>query len=236
MIFIALGFYKGDGSTSHLVEAAGPAAGGAAARADSGDVHLLGLERRRLRGRRDPQSRPQRAACPRACMLSAVVAIYFLLNLLFLYVLPVNQLAQVKGSVLDVIAERLLGVRAGDIMIVSIISIAASISAMTFAGPRRALRDGADGLPFRAARVHLRHQTPATSIVAQAVWAGLLVPSGERRRAHDLYRPAVVLFASFYVTSLFVLRQREPDAARPFRAWGIPSPLRSSRWQPWPSS
>ena len=39
----------------------------------------------------------------------AVIAIYCLLNLLYLYVLPVEQLAAVRGSVLDVIADRLLG-------------------------------------------------------------------------------------------------------------------------------
>ena len=44
---------------------------------------------------------------PRALALGtlAVVAIYFLLNLLFLYVLPVGELAKVQGSVLDVIAD-----------------------------------------------------------------------------------------------------------------------------------
>ena len=49
---------------------------------------------------------------PRALALGtlAVVAIYVLLNLLFLYVLPVGELAQVQGSVLDVVADRLLGV------------------------------------------------------------------------------------------------------------------------------
>ena len=33
---------------------------------------------------------------------------------------------------------------------------------------------------------------------------------------------AVVLFAGIAVVSLFVLRQREPDAPRPFKAWGYP--------------
>ena len=57
-----------------------------------------------------------------------------------------------KGSVLDVIAERLLGDRAGDVMgIVSIISIAASISAMTFAGPRVTTRWRATACFYRAA-------------------------------------------------------------------------------------
>ena len=61
-----------------------------------------------------------------------------------------------KGSVLDVVAERLLGARAGDIMgIVSIISLAASINALTFAGPRVYFAMARDGVFFpAAARVH----------------------------------------------------------------------------------
>ena len=224
VIFIALGFSLGDGSSAHFVEAAGPVAGGAwllalipvmftysgwnAAAYVAEEIHNPGRN------------------VPRALALGtlAVVAIYFLLNLLFLYVLPVTQLAQVKGSVLDVIAERLLGVRAGDIMgIVSIISIAASISAMTFAGPRVYYAMARDGLFFRAAaKVHPRFQTPATSIVAQAAWAGLLVLSGGADALTTYTGFAVVLFASFAVFSLFVLRQREPNAPRPFRAWGYP--------------
>ena len=91
---------------------------------------------------------------PRAFALgtAAVIVIYLSLNLLYLYVLPVGELARVQGSVLDVIADRLLGARAGDIMgIVSIISLAASISAMTFAGPRVYYAMARDGLFFDAA-------------------------------------------------------------------------------------
>ena len=86
-----------------------------------------------------------------------------------------------------------------------------------------------------AARVHPRYQTPATSIVAQAVWAGLLVLSGSADALTTYTGFAVVLFASFAVTSLFVLRQREPDAARP-SARGVSHRPCDSRWQPWPSS
>ena len=71
---------------------------------------------------------------------------------------------------------------AGDVMgIVSIISLAASISAMIFAGPRVYYAMARDGLFLQpAARVHPRFRTPAAAIVAQAVWSGLLVPDGQR--------------------------------------------------------
>lgn len=154
----------------------------------------------------------------------AVIVIYFLLNLLYLYVLPVGDLARVQGSVLDVIADRLLGLAAGDIMgVVSIISLAASISAMVFAGPRVYYAMARDGLFFTsAARVHPRYKTPAVSIVAQAVWSGLLVLSGGAAALTRYTGFAVVLFAGVAVAAVFVLRRREPDSVRPFLAWGYP--------------
>jgi APA family basic amino acid/polyamine antiporter len=154
----------------------------------------------------------------------AVVILYVLLNLLYLYVVPVGQLAQVKGSVLDVIADRLLGTRAGDVMgIVSIVSIGATLSAMTFAGPRVYYAMAQDGLFFRsAARVHPRYETPAISIVAQAIWSGLLVLSGGAFALTNYTGFAVVLFSGVAVSAVFVLRRREPNAPRPFSAWGYP--------------
>jgi APA family basic amino acid/polyamine antiporter len=224
LVFIALGFTLGAGATANFVHSGGSVSGGTwllalipvmftyagwnAAAYVAEEVHEPGRN------------------VPRALALGtlAVVVIYFLLNLLFLYVLPVDQLAQVKGSVLDVVADGLLGVRAGDVMgIVSIISIAASISAMTFAGPRVYYAMARDGMFFRrAANVHPTYRTPATAIVAQAIWSGLLVLSGGANALTTYTGFAVVLFAGVAVVSLFVLRQQEPDAPRPFRAWGYP--------------
>lgn len=154
----------------------------------------------------------------------AVIGIYFFLNLLYLYVFPVDQLAAVQGSVLDVIADRLLGQAAGDIMgVVSIVSLLASISAMTFAGPRVYYAMARDGLFFAAAaQVHPAYKTPAVSILAQAGWATLLVLSGSASTLTTYTGFAVVLFAGLAVAALFVLRRREPDAPRPFKALGYP--------------
>ena len=153
-----------------------------------------------------------------------VVAIYFFLNLLYLFVLPVGALAQVQGSVLDVIADKLLGARAGDIMgIVSIVSLAASISAMTFAGPRVYYAMARDGVFFASAcLVHPRYRTPAVSIIAQAVWSGVLVLSGGASALTRYTGFAIWLFGGLAVVALFVLRVREPNAPRPFKAIGYP--------------
>jgi APA family basic amino acid/polyamine antiporter len=153
-----------------------------------------------------------------------VIAIYVFLNVLYLYVLPIGELAKVRGSVLDVVADKLLGARAGDIMgIVSLVSLAASISAMTIAGPRVYYAMARDGVFLPpAAKVHPRFQTPAVSIGAQSIWSAILVLSGGADALIRYTGFAVVLFSGIAVTALFVLRSREPTAPRPFKALGYP--------------
>jgi len=154
----------------------------------------------------------------------AVIAIYFGLNVLYLYVFSVGELAQLKGNVLDVVAERLLGAGAGNIMgIVSIVSLMASNSAMTFAGPRVYYAMARDNVFFpAAARVHPAYKTPAISIVAQATWTSILVLSGSADALLTYTGFSITLFAGVAVTALFVLRRREPNAVRPFKALGYP--------------
>jgi APA family basic amino acid/polyamine antiporter len=154
----------------------------------------------------------------------AVIAVYLLLNALYLYVMPVGELGGVKGSVLDVIAERLLGVQAGNIMgIVSIISLAAGINAWTFAGPRVYYAMARDGVFLPAAgHVHPHYKTPAVSIVAQAAWATVLILTGSLDKLTTYVGFAITLFAGIAVASVFVLRSREPHAVRPFKALGYP--------------
>jgi APA family basic amino acid/polyamine antiporter len=163
---------------------------------------------------------------PRALALGTltVIAIYACLNALYLYVFPVQTLAALQGSVLDKIAESLLGAAAGDIMgVVSIVGLLASISAMTFAGPRVYFAMARDGLFFSAAaRVHPVHKTPSVAILSQSAWATLLVLTGSADSLTTYTGFAVVLFAGLGVTALFVLRRREPDAPRPYRALGYP--------------
>ena len=147
-----------------------------------------------------------------------------MLNLLYVYSMPVPQLAALKGSVMDVIAERLFGPRAGDLLaVMTAMSIAASVSAMIIAGPRVYFAMARDGLFFRkAVEIHPRYGTPYNSILAQSAWSVLLVLSGSFRQLIIYTGFSVVLFSGIAGVALFVLRRRHPDEPRPFRAWGYP--------------
>lgn len=153
-----------------------------------------------------------------------VVAIYLGLNALYLYVLPIGELARVSGTLIDTVAERLFGRAVSTLVaLFTIVSIAASISAMVLAGPRVYFAMARDGLfAATAARVHPRFHTPSAAILAQAIWSAVLVLSGTLSQLVSYTGFAVVLFSAIAVASLFVLRRREPNAHRPFRAWGYP--------------
>ena len=222
--FVAAGFALGDGSTAHFAESGG---------AVSGAGWLLALlpvmfaysgwnaasylaEEIRDPGRNVPLALGLGTA--------AVVVLYVLLNLLYVYALPVTEFGA-AGHMADGVAARLFGpASAGPVAAASAAMIAASLSAMVFAGPRVYYAMARDGQFFAAAAsVHPRFRTPAAAIVAQSAWAGLLVLSGTFRQLVDYTAFAVVLFAGVAVAALFVLRFREPDAPRPFRAWGYPA-------------
>jgi APA family basic amino acid/polyamine antiporter len=154
----------------------------------------------------------------------AVVAIYLVLNLLYLYALPVAVLATVEVRVVDAVADQLFGpALAAPLAAASAVMIAASVSAMVLAGPRVYYAMAQDGQFFSAmARVHPRYRTPTTAIIAQSLWSGVLVLTGTFDQLVEYTGFAVVLFSGIAVTVVFVLRRREPGAPRPYRAWGYP--------------
>jgi APA family basic amino acid/polyamine antiporter len=154
----------------------------------------------------------------------AVVVIYLGLNVLYLYALPPPELSGLRGGLTDVVAQRLFGNVAGTMLaVLTIVSIAASISAMVLAGPRVYYAMARDGVfPPGVARVHTRFRTPAIAIVVQAVWSSILILASDLATLVSYTGFAVILFAGVAVAAVFVLRWREPNAPRPFSTWGYP--------------
>jgi APA family basic amino acid/polyamine antiporter len=164
---------------------------------------------------------------PRALAIGTlgVVAVYLALNLLYFYAMPIADLAALDGRLTDIVAERLFGFVAGNLLaIFTIVSLAASISAMVLTGPRVYFAMARDRVFLASAsRVHPRHKTPVLAIAAQAVWSSLLVLwSGSLAQLVNYTGFAVVLFSAVAVLAVFVLRHREPNAHRPFNAVGYP--------------
>jgi APA family basic amino acid/polyamine antiporter len=162
---------------------------------------------------------------PRALLLGTaiVTALYLLLNVLYLYALDPAQLAGIIQSA-DAAAGALFGNRGAALLTpLLLVALAGSLSAMTLAGPRVYFAIACDGLFWnKAAQIHSRFRTPATAILAQAAWSGLLVISGNFEELLIYTGFAVVLFSGLAVAALFVLRRRQGAERMPFRSWGYP--------------
>ena len=153
-----------------------------------------------------------------------VVAIYLGLNALYLYAIPVARLGALQGTLIDTVAERVFGAASGSLIAAfTIVSIAASLSAMVLAGPRVYFAMARDGLFLKGAgEVHPRFRTPTRAMLAQGVWSGVLVLSGTLSQLVAYTGFAIVLFSGLAVGAVFVLRRRHPELPRPFKAWGYP--------------
>lgn len=224
LLFVLAGFAFGTGAFSNVGSAAGDVSAGnwlfafiPVMLAYSGwNASAYVAEEIRDPGRNVPRSL--------AIGTVAVVAVYLGINVLYLYVFSVRELAALQGSVLDVVADRLLGSGAGHVMgLVGIVSLLAGNSAMTFAGPRVYFAMARDGVFFKsAANVHPSFRTPAFAIIAQTAWATVLILTGSGNALLTYTGFSITLFLGIAVFALFVLRRREPNAPRPFKAWGYP--------------
>jgi APA family basic amino acid/polyamine antiporter len=161
---------------------------------------------------------------PRAIFGSvfSVMGIYLLLNLAVLYVLPMNEIAG-NDFALGAAAARIFG-RYGDpvIRLIMIVSMLSSMNANQIFCTRTLHAMSCDGLFFgRAARVN-KGGTPVLALFLSTIAGILFLLTGTFERVIDMLAFFFVANYTLSYASLFVLRKREPEMARPYRAWGYP--------------
>ncbi len=161
---------------------------------------------------------------PRAMIggLLLVLAIYFLLNLAFLYVVPIHEMAG-DPFVAGTAAARLFGPSGDTVLrVLMLVSLIASINAMQLMASRVPLAMSHDRLFPAWFRSVNRGGTPVPALLAGTALALGFI-------ATNTIGSVLALLAFFFVAnyaltfaSLFVLRRREPETPRPFRVPGYP--------------
>jgi amino acid transporter len=167
---------------------------------------------------------PQRNL-PRAIIFGtlALIGIYVLTNLAYLYVLPIEAIRQSPLVAADTMLA-LFG-RAG-VVLVSVFVMISSFSSLNgsmLASPRVFFAMADDGLLFQAiAKVHPRYRTPHVAILLAAVLGMALVMSRSFERLTDTFVLAIWPFYALGVAAIYRLRRDRPDLPRPYRAIGYP--------------
>ena len=172
---------------------------------------------------------------PRGMMITAVtvMVVYILINLAYIYVIPVGEMAarylgaQAQGQsylVATDVARTFWGDWSGSVIAAAImISTFGAVNGTIMMTARVNYAMAREGLFFRKiGEIHPRFLTPGPSLLLQGVWASVLVLSGTFDQLTDM-----LIFVSwiFYAAAAFgvvVLRRRMPDAPRPYKVWGYP--------------
>ena len=220
--FIAAGFTAGHGLAANFLSS-GPAQGNAAVSlifvlyAYSGwnaAVYLAGEIREPERG------------IPIALLggTALVTALYLGLNALYLYALPIPELAGVL-EIGEKAALALFGSTAATFIgVIITLALLSSASAMVLAGPRVYYAMARDRLfPGTFATVNTRLGTPVRAIVLQSAWTSVLIVFFGAFEPVVVYTGfAVTVFAAIAVAAVVVLRVRRPQLERPFMMPGYP--------------
>jgi APA family basic amino acid/polyamine antiporter len=170
------------------------------------------------------EDRDPRGNIPRSMIggVLAVTAVYLLVNLALLSVLPIRDLARSTLPAAD--AARVLIGPAGQrvITILSLVSLPPMLNAIMMIATRILFAMGRDGLVWRrTASVGEGGSPIVATLVTAAVAVGLIV-TGTFQRLVAITAFFLALNYAACCLALMVLRGREPMRPRPFVAWGYP--------------
>jgi APA family basic amino acid/polyamine antiporter len=165
---------------------------------------------------------------PRSMIAAVLVvtAMYLLFCAVAIGVLGLNALAQLAGERTDTgtaLAGAAFGPAARTAVLVTMaMVIATSVNATVLASARVGYAMARDGAFWRAAARLNDRGVPRRALWLQAAFAVLFVTTGTFQTIVRATSAAMLLTGALTVSSLFVLRRRTPDAARPYRAAGHP--------------
>jgi APA family basic amino acid/polyamine antiporter len=153
----------------------------------------------------------------------SILAMYMLVNLAFLYVLPVGAIAG-EPFVAGAVARALAG-DGGEAALraVTIVAMLSALNSNHLMASRVLLAMSRDGLVSERAAAVNAGGTPTVALLLSTAVAVLFIAFGRT------FGQVVTVLAFFFIAnytlsfvSLFVLRRREPGQPRPYRAWGYP--------------
>ncbi|SFD12743.1 APC family permease [Flavobacterium phragmitis] len=153
-----------------------------------------------------------------------VTIIYVLTNIMYLAVVPFDEIATAKSDRIAVVAAQYIFGNIGTLIIAIMIMIStfACNNGLIMAGARVYYTMAKDGLFFKKAAVLNKSSVPAWALWAQCIWASALCLTGKYGDLLDFVIIIVLIFYILTIYGIFILRKRMPDVERPYRAFGYP--------------
>ncbi len=167
---------------------------------------------------------PQRNL-PRAIVIGtiAIITIYLLANVAYLYVNPVEKVAASPLIAADTMQAIFGGVGVALVSVVVTISALGALVAVMLAAPRVFFAMADDGLFFRhVAKVHPQYKTPYVAILLAMVLGVGFVLTRTFEQLADTFVLSIWPFYGIAIAGLYRLRRLRPDLPRPYKVPGYP--------------
>src|SRR6266550_2851418 len=167
---------------------------------------------------------PQRTL-PRALLIgtATVVVLYLGANLVYLYLIPIQQMKHAELVAADV-AQLVIG-PAGVVVVSAAIAVSTfgTLNGSMMTAPRIFFAAAEDGLlPGPLARVDPKNHAPTAAIVLMTVMGMLFISVRRFTALADQFIIGIWPFYALAVAGVYVLRRTRPQLERPYRTWGYP--------------
>jgi APA family basic amino acid/polyamine antiporter len=153
-----------------------------------------------------------------------VTIIYVLANLVYLAVLPLEEIAYADKDRVAVAASSVIFGNIGTVIIALMIMVSTfgCNNGLILAGARVYHTMANDGLFFKKTASLNKHAVPEFGLWLQCLVASVLCLSGKYGDLLDMISFVVVIFYVLTILGIYILRVKNPDAERPYKAFGYP--------------
>jgi len=152
-----------------------------------------------------------------------IIAVYLLINLAYLYILPIDKMAGSKLVASDM-ATAVIGPLGGGIVAAAVmISTFGTASGTIMVSARVYYAMSNNGFFFKKiGHTHPKFATPANALILQAIWTSILIISGTFDILTDMLIFISWIFYAMGAFGVFVLRKKWKDKKRPYKTFGYP--------------
>ena len=153
-----------------------------------------------------------------------VTIIYVSANIMYTAVLPLDEIASADKDRIAVAASHVIFGNVGTIIIALMIMVSTfgCNNGLILAGARVYYTMAKDGLFFKPAGQLNSFFVPQWSLWVQGIIACLWSMSGKYGQLLDMVSFVVVIFYVMTILGIFILRRKQPDLPRPYKAFGYP--------------
>ena len=153
-----------------------------------------------------------------------VTILYLSMNIMYLNVLSIQEIAHAPDQRVALAAAMKIFGSAGTTIIAVMIMISTfgCNNGLILSGARVYYTMAQDGMFLKAAQQLNKKGVPAKALWMQAIWASLLCLSGKYGDLLDFIIFTVLLFYILTIAGIFILRKKQPQLERPYKAFGYP--------------